>query len=150
MAERLEQRPALRAVIEIPDPEFGYTHSGLDIGPETCAALASAPAAGTHVCLRAVHPASIWAAIDDLGVSTLCGACTVCNVIATAEEAHRLEHPPRITTAGAPPSPTIIERLERLGARVTHVYGLTEASARSRAANTRRNGMCCLPPLARP
>lgn len=73
MAEFLEQRPALRAVVEIPDTEFGYTQSGLDIGQETYAAFASATAAGTHVCLRAVRPASIWAAIDDLGVSNLCG-----------------------------------------------------------------------------
>ena len=95
-----------------------------------CTPWAVTAASGTQVCLRAVRPASIWAAIDDLGVSNLCGAPTACNVIVTAEEAHRLEHPLRITTAGAPPSPTIIERLERLerlGARVTHVYGLTEA-----------------------
>lgn len=87
---------------KFPTRKFGYTQSGLDIGQETYAAFASVTAAGTHVC----------------------------NVIVTAEEAHRLEHPLRITTAGAPPSPTIIERLERLerlGARVTHVYGLTEA-----------------------
>jgi fatty-acyl-CoA synthase len=31
-----------------------------------------------------------------------------------------------ITTAGAPPSPTIIEAMEDLGARIVHVYGLTE------------------------
>jgi fatty-acyl-CoA synthase len=31
-----------------------------------------------------------------------------------------------VTTAGAPPSPTIIGQLEELGARVVHVYGLTE------------------------
>ena len=31
-----------------------------------------------------------------------------------------------ITTAGAPPSPTIIETLEELGASIIHVYGLTE------------------------
>jgi fatty-acyl-CoA synthase len=31
-----------------------------------------------------------------------------------------------VTTAGAPPSPTIIARCERLNARIVHVYGLTE------------------------
>ena len=38
--------------------------------------------------------------LHDLGVTNLCGAPTVCNVIANVEEAHRLEHPLRITTAG--------------------------------------------------
>jgi len=92
-----------------------------------CTPWAVTAASGTHVCLRAVRPVSIWSAIDDLGVTNLCGAPTVCNVIANADQAHVLEHPLRITTAGAPPSPTIIERLERLGATVVHVYGLTEA-----------------------
>ncbi|MCY6798730.1 hypothetical protein OYA92_24765, partial [Escherichia coli] len=32
----------------------------------------------------------------------------------------------RITTAGAPPAPSIIERLETAGFEVVHVYGLTE------------------------
>lgn len=36
-----------------------------------CAPWAVTAASGTHVCLRAVRPASIWAAIDDLGVSNL-------------------------------------------------------------------------------
>jgi fatty-acyl-CoA synthase len=31
-----------------------------------------------------------------------------------------------VTTAGAPPSPTLIGKVEALGARVVHVYGLTE------------------------
>ncbi|MHC5796558.1 AMP-binding protein [Lacisediminihabitans sp. FW035] len=92
-----------------------------------CTPWAVTAASGTHVCLRAVRPASVWAAIDRLGVTNLCGAPTVCSVIADSDDAHPLERPLRITTAGAPPSPTIIERLERLGATVVHVYGLTEA-----------------------
>jgi len=31
-----------------------------------------------------------------------------------------------VTTAGAPPSPTLIGQMEALGARIIHVYGLTE------------------------
>lgn len=31
-----------------------------------------------------------------------------------------------ITTAGAPPSPTTILQMERMGFRIVHVYGLTE------------------------
>jgi acyl-CoA synthetase (AMP-forming)/AMP-acid ligase II len=37
-----------------------------------------------------------------------------------------LPRPVRITTAGAPPSPTTIAEMERMGFTVVHVYGLTE------------------------
>ncbi|GAB2761918.1 AMP-binding protein [Sinomonas soli] len=94
-----------------------------------CTPWAVTAAAGTHVCLRAVRPEPVWAALDD-GVTHLCGAPTVCSIIADAEQAHPLAArgagPLRITTAGAPPSPTIIRRLSDLGVQVVHVYGLTE------------------------
>ena len=50
----------------------------------------------------------------------------MCSIIVDAEEAHSLESPIRITTAGAPPAPSIIERLENAGFGIVHVYGLTE------------------------
>jgi fatty-acyl-CoA synthase len=37
-----------------------------------------------------------------------------------------LKIPITITTAGAPPSPTLIEQVRGIGAKVVHVYGLTE------------------------
>ena len=91
-----------------------------------CTTWAVTAAGATHVPLRAVRPATVWAAIDELGVTNLCGAPTVCSIIANADEAHPLARPLNITTAGAPPSPTVIEQLERLGIGVVHVYGLTE------------------------
>ncbi|MGW0040116.1 acyl--CoA ligase family protein [Rhodococcus sp. NPDC003348] len=91
-----------------------------------CTPWAVTAAGGTHVCLRAVRADAIWDAIDTLGITNLCGAPTVCSIIADAEQAHPLAHPMRITTAGAPPSPTIIGKLEALGVTVVHVYGLTE------------------------
>ena len=91
-----------------------------------CFPWAVTGAGGTHVALRAVRADAIWSAIDNLGVTNLCGAPTVCSTIAEAPQAHRLDRPVRITTAGAPPSPTIIEKLDRLGVTVVHVYGLTE------------------------
>jgi fatty-acyl-CoA synthase len=91
-----------------------------------CTPWAVTAAGATHVCLRAVTPDAVWAAIDDLGITNLCGAPTVCSVIANAQEAHPPAGSLRITTAGAPPSPTIIEQLEALGITVVHVYGLTE------------------------
>ncbi len=91
-----------------------------------CTPWAVTGAAALHVCLRAVRTGPIWEAIDAYGVTNLCGSPTVCSTIANAPEAHALELPLRITTAGAPPSPTIIAQLEQLGAEVVHVYGLTE------------------------
>ncbi|MFD1814622.1 long-chain-fatty-acid--CoA ligase [Rhodococcus gannanensis] len=91
-----------------------------------CTPWAVTAAGGTHVCLRAVRAEPIWEAIDTLGITNLCGAPTVCSTIADAAEAHELTTPLRITTAGAPPSPTIIGKLEALGVSVVHVYGLTE------------------------
>lgn len=83
-------------------------------------------AAGVHICLRAVRADAVWDAIDTLGVTNLCGAPTVCSIIAGAPQAHELKVPLRITTAGAPPSPAIITSLESIGISVVHVYGLTE------------------------
>ncbi|BCN50996.1 MULTISPECIES: acyl--CoA ligase family protein [Prescottella] len=90
-----------------------------------CTPWAVTAAAGTHVCLRAVRADAVWDAIDDLGITNLCGAPAVCTTIAGAERAHRVDAL-RITTAGAPPSPTVIGQLEALGITVVHVYGLTE------------------------
>ncbi|GAB89939.1 AMP-binding protein [Gordonia rhizosphera] len=91
-----------------------------------CTPWAVTHAGGTHVCLRAVRAEAVWDGIDDLGVTHMCGAPTVCTTIAGSPRAHRLDRPLRITTAGAPPSPTVIGQLEALGVTVVHVYGLTE------------------------
>jgi fatty-acyl-CoA synthase len=91
-----------------------------------CTPWAVTAAGATHVALRAVRADTIWQAVDGLGVTNLCGAPTVCSTIADAPQAHVLDRPMRITTAGAPPSPTVIEQLDRLGVTVVHVYGLTE------------------------
>ncbi len=81
---------------------------------------------GTHVCLRQVEPAQIWSLIDTQGVTHFNAAPTVLIGLVNAPEAHPFPQPVTITTAGAPPSPTIIEAIEGLGARLVHVYGLTE------------------------
>lgn len=81
---------------------------------------------GTHVCLRQVDPAQVWSLIDSEGVTHFNAAPTVLIGLINAPEAHPFPRPVTITTAGAPPSPTVIEAIEGLGARLVHVYGLTE------------------------
>ena len=84
--------------------------------------------AGTHVCLRRVEPAVVYAAITEHGVSHFCGAPIVLNVLASAaaNEGHQLERPVEVMTAGAAPPAAIITAMEAIGFRITHVYGLTE------------------------
>jgi fatty-acyl-CoA synthase len=81
---------------------------------------------GTHVCLRAVRPAEIWRLLDEEAVTHLDGAPTVLTMIAEAPQAHQLERELVATVAGAPPGPTVIARMRDLGARIVHVYGMTE------------------------
>ncbi|WP_159610665.1 AMP-binding protein [Glutamicibacter sp. JC586] len=91
-----------------------------------CTPWAVTAAGGTHLCLRGVREDAVWDSIENLGTTHLCGAPTVCSIIADSTRAHLLDAPLRITTAGAPPSPAIISKLQRLGIEVVHVYGLTE------------------------
>lgn len=90
-----------------------------------CAPWSVTAAVALHICLRAVREDAVWTAIDELAVTHLCGAPTVLSIVADAPQAHRV---PSLTmvTGGAPPSPAMIEKLERLGISVTHAYGLTE------------------------
>jgi fatty-acyl-CoA synthase len=81
---------------------------------------------GTHVCLRAVRSEEIWAAIDRYGVTHLNAAPTVLTGMVNDPNAKEVDHQVVVTTAGAPPSPTIIQQLESLRMELVHVYGLTE------------------------
>ena len=91
-----------------------------------CTTWAVTAIGGTHVCLRKVDPGQIWSIIDTMGVTHLNAAPTVLISLANHPDAHPFDHGVTVTTAGAPPSPTIIEAMERLGAQLIHVYGLTE------------------------
>ena len=81
---------------------------------------------GTHVCLREVRGDAVWALIEEHRVTHLNGAPTVITTIMNAPTARTLDHALVVTTAGAPPSPTTILEMERMGFRIVHVYGLTE------------------------
>ncbi|HUC72567.1 MAG TPA: acyl-CoA synthetase [Stellaceae bacterium] len=85
--------------------------------------------AGTHVCLRCVDPALIFDMIAKHRVTHLCGAPIVLNLLAHApEEAkRRFDHIVAAATGGAAPPSAVIEAMERMGFRVTHLYGLTES-----------------------
>jgi fatty-acyl-CoA synthase len=86
-------------------------------------------AGGTHVCLRRVDPAKIFPAIRDYGVTHLCGAPIVLNMLVHASDDVKLrfDHRVEVATGGAAPPSAIIEAMERMGFNVTHLYGLTES-----------------------
>src|SRR5947207_10748448 len=84
--------------------------------------------AGTHVCLRRVEAAAIYEAIAREGVTHLCGAPVVMNMLLNAGAGLKrsLDRRIEMMTAGAPPPAAVIEGMEALGFHITHVYGLTE------------------------
>src|SRR5215207_7449050 len=84
---------------------------------------------GTHVCLRRVDPAPIFQAIAEHRVTHLCGAPIVLNMLVHAPDTARrkFDHVVEAATGGAAPPSAVIEAMERMGFRVTHLYGLTES-----------------------
>jgi fatty-acyl-CoA synthase len=83
---------------------------------------------GTHVCLRKLEPETVWRLVAEQGVTHFCAAPTVLIALVNHPDAPQepLSRPLIISTAAAPPSPTIISQVEALGAEIIHVYGLTE------------------------
>jgi fatty-acyl-CoA synthase len=83
-------------------------------------------AGATHVCLRKVEAGRVLETIERESVSHLCAAPTVLVGLVNHPSVKPFSHPLHVTTAGAPPAPHTIAAIERLGAAITHVYGLTE------------------------
>ena len=83
---------------------------------------------GTIVCCRDVTAKAIFDAIADEGVTHFGGAPIVLNTLVNAPEKDRREfsHTVEVFTAGAPPAPATLARIEPMGFNVTQVYGLTE------------------------
>ncbi|MGH7064923.1 MAG: AMP-binding protein, partial [Stellaceae bacterium] len=81
--------------------------------------------AGTHVCLRRVEPAAIFAAIAEHRVTHMSGAPIVLNLLAHAPDAvkRRFDHVVEVSTGCAAPPSAVIEAMVRMGFRVTHLYG---------------------------
>ena len=86
-------------------------------------------ACGTHVCLRSVDPALIFPMIERHKVTHMCGAPIVLTMLIHAPSGLRrtFDHGPiEIATGGAAPPSAVIAGMERMGFRVTHLYGMTE------------------------
>jgi fatty-acyl-CoA synthase len=81
----------------------------------------------THVCHRKFEPGAAWQLIEKEGVTHFNGAPVVLIALVNHPDApERFAHPVTISTAGAPPSPSIIQTVTEMGAHILHLYGLTE------------------------
>ena len=87
-----------------------------------------AATAGINVCLRKVDPAKIFELIAKHGVTHMSGAPIVYNTLINAPDAPKgaAVRPVAGLIAGAAPPVAVLEGAERIGIRLTHVYGLTE------------------------
>ena len=91
-----------------------------------CFTWAVTAAGGTHVCLRAVDTAEIWRLLRDGAITHFSAAPTVLTMIAEDPAAGELDRQVHVNTGGAPPSATLLARMEAMNFAVTHLYGLTE------------------------
>ena len=87
-----------------------------------------AAAAGVNVCLRKVDPSKIFELIAKHGVTHMCGAPIVYNTLINAPDAPNGARAMPVVglIAGAAPPVAVLEGAERIGIKLTHVYGLTE------------------------
>ncbi|BBU58186.1 acyl-CoA synthetase [Mameliella alba] len=83
---------------------------------------------GTIVCCREIRAKAIYDAIADEGATHFGGAPIVLNTLINAPESERrdFDHVVEVFTAGAPPAPATLAKIEPMGFNVTQVYGLTE------------------------
>jgi fatty-acyl-CoA synthase len=92
-----------------------------------CFPWTMAAAAGVNVCLRKVEPTKIFALIREHGVTHMCGAPIVYNTLINAPDAPKAGARSVVgLIAGAAPPVAVLEGAERIGIKLTHVYGLTE------------------------
>ncbi|KAF7019860.1 hypothetical protein CFC21_032990 [Triticum aestivum] len=89
-----------------------------------------------NVCIRQNRAADVYRAISDYGVTHMCCAPVVFNILLEGE-ARRLTAPVHVLTGGAPPTAALLDRVERIGFKVTHSYGLTEATGPAMACEWR-------------
>ncbi|XP_057442092.1 probable acyl-activating enzyme 6 [Lotus japonicus] len=82
---------------------------------------------GTNVCTRRIDAPTIFHLIEHHGVTHMCAAPVVLNMLSSYKRGEKLKKPVHVLTGGSPPPAPILLRAEEMGFEVTHVYGMTEA-----------------------
>src|SRR5690606_25622624 len=93
-----------------------------------CYTWAVTAVGGTHVCLRKVQADAVLNRISRHGVTHMCGAPIVLNMLLNEFSASSttLSAPVQFALGGAAPPSPVIERARAIGFDITHLYGLTE------------------------
>ncbi|EOY15240.1 hypothetical protein QUC31_000454 [Theobroma cacao] len=93
-----------------------------------CLTWGVAAQGGTNVCLRNVSAGGIFHNIAEHKVTHMGGAPTVLNMIINAPASDQRCLPGKVVvmTGAAPPPAPVLYKMEELGFRVVHSYGLTE------------------------
>ena len=83
---------------------------------------------GTLVCNRVIRADVIFDAIERHRITHFGAAPIILSMLADAppDIQKTPDYTVQVMTAGAPPPSKVLEKIERLGFNVTHVYGLTE------------------------
>ncbi|MDN5843272.1 MAG: AMP-binding protein [Alcaligenaceae bacterium] len=94
-----------------------------------CYTWAVTAACATHICLRKVETQAVSERIRKHGVTHMCGAPIVLNML--VNELHqsglRLDQAVQFAVGGAAPPSPVIRRGREIGFDITHLYGLTES-----------------------
>ncbi|KAM6578824.1 hypothetical protein CsatB_030661 [Cannabis sativa] len=94
-----------------------------------CLPWGAAAQGATNICIRKVFPKAIFDNIHLHKVTHFGAAPTVLNMIVNSPKDNiclPLPHKVEIMTGGSPPPPQVMARMEEMGFRVNHIYGLTE------------------------
>ena len=83
--------------------------------------------AGTQICTNKFDGKEIMKLINKNKVTHLCGAPIILQMIIDNKKLKKIEKKINVMTAASPPSPNVLEEIEKSGFSVTHVYGLTES-----------------------
>ena len=83
--------------------------------------------AGTQVCMRKTVAKDIVSLINRENITHFCGAPIILQMIINELKKIKIKNKVKIMTAASPPPPNILEKIEKKGFEVTHVYGLTES-----------------------
>lgn len=86
---------------------------------------------GKHICLRAIDPAEIFRLIDAEDVTHMAAAPIVLSLLIHAPDDDKPKTaksvPVQVATGGAAPPSKVIDDMETMGFKITHLYGLTES-----------------------
>lgn len=84
---------------------------------------------GVQVCSRRLDPVEVFRLIASHRVTHFCGAPVVLTMLVNTppEQRTAFDHVVHCATGGAAPPSAVLEAMESIGFRVTHLYGATES-----------------------